>query len=96
MNAKTLIDNLHRRGVRLRIDGEGLRWFGPVGVMTETDLSTLRRHKAEALRWASGLPVASYACDIRYVAVRAGGQSKNESAIALRSSRLRDFARRLH
>ena len=47
MNAKTLIDNLHRRGVRLRIDGDVLRWFGPVGVMTETDLSTLRRHKAE-------------------------------------------------
>jgi len=49
MNAKTLIDNLHRRGVRLRIDGEVLRWFGPVGVMTETDLSTLRRHKAALL-----------------------------------------------
>ena len=49
MNAKTLIDNLHRRGVRLRIDGEVLRWFGPVGVMTETDLSTLRRHKGELL-----------------------------------------------
>ena len=47
MNAETLIDSLHRRGVRLRIDGEVLRWFGPVGVMTETDLSTLRRHKAE-------------------------------------------------
>ncbi len=49
MNAKTLIDNLHRRGVRLRIDGEILRWFGPVGVVTEADLSALRQHKAEVL-----------------------------------------------
>ncbi len=49
MNAETLIDSLHRRGVRLRIDGEVLRWFGPVGVMTEADLSTLRQHKAALL-----------------------------------------------
>jgi len=49
MNVETLIDGLHRRGVRLRIDGEVLRWFGPVGVMTEADLSALREHKAEVL-----------------------------------------------
>ncbi len=49
MNAKTLIDNLHRRGVRLRIDGEVLRWFAPVGVVTEADLSALRERKAEVL-----------------------------------------------
>ena len=49
MNAETLIDSLHRRGVRFRIDGERLRWFAPVGVVTEVDLSALREHKAEVL-----------------------------------------------
>ena len=49
MNASALIDDLHRRGVRLRIDGEILRWFGPVGVMAESDLSALREHKAEVM-----------------------------------------------
>ncbi len=49
MNAETLVVSLHRRGVRLRIDGEVLRWFGPVGVMTDADLSALRGHKSEVL-----------------------------------------------
>ena len=49
MNAETLIDGLHRRGVRLRIDGDRLRWVAPVGVMTEADLSALRQHKPEVL-----------------------------------------------
>jgi hypothetical protein len=49
MNVETLINGLHRRGVRLRIDGERLRWFAPVGVVTEADLTALRQHKAEVL-----------------------------------------------
>ena len=49
MSVETLVNDLHRRGVRLRIDGEILRWFGPVGVMAESDLSALREHKAEVL-----------------------------------------------
>ncbi len=49
MNVEILIDGLHRRGVRLHVNGEILRWFGPVGTMTEADLSALRDHKAEVL-----------------------------------------------
>ena len=49
MTEEALLDDLHRRGVRLRIDGERLRWFAPVGVVTEADLSALREHKAEVL-----------------------------------------------
>ncbi len=49
MNVSTLLDGLHRRGVRFRIDGDQLRWFAPVGVVTEADLSALREHKAEVL-----------------------------------------------
>ncbi len=49
MKVETLIDDLHRRGVRLRCDGDRLRWFAPVGVVTEADLSTLRQHKADVL-----------------------------------------------
>ena len=49
MNVETLINDLHRRGVRLRVDGDRLRWFAPVGVVTEADLSALRNHKAEVL-----------------------------------------------
>ncbi len=49
MIEQALLDGLHRRGVRLRIDGERLRWFAPVGVVTEADLSALRENKAEVL-----------------------------------------------
>ncbi len=49
MTEEALLDGLHRRGVRFRIDGERLRWFAPVGVVTEADLSALRQHKAEVL-----------------------------------------------
>ncbi len=49
MNVETLIDGLHRRGVRLRFDGDRLRWFAPVGIVTEADLAALREHKAEVL-----------------------------------------------
>ena len=49
MNAQAILDSLHRRGVRLRVNGDRLRWFAPVGVVTEADLSALRQHKAEAL-----------------------------------------------
>ena len=49
MNVETLIDDLHRRGVRLHINGDRLRWFAPVGVVTEADLSALRQYKANVL-----------------------------------------------
>ncbi len=49
MNVSALLDGLLKRGVRLRIDGVVLRWFAPVGVVTEADLSALRDHKAEVL-----------------------------------------------
>ena len=49
MSVRALLDGLHRRGVRLRIDGERVRWLAPVGIMTEVDLSALREHKAEVL-----------------------------------------------
>ncbi len=49
MNVETLIDDLHRRGVRPHVTGDRLRWFAPVGVVTEADLSALRQHKANVL-----------------------------------------------
>ena len=49
MNVPVILADLHRRGVRLRFDGDRLRWFAPVGVVTEADLSALREHKVEVL-----------------------------------------------
>ena len=49
MSAAALLDGLHRRGVRLRVDGDMIRWRAPVGVMTDADLSALRHSKAEAM-----------------------------------------------
>lgn len=49
MTTPTLLDRLHRRGVRFRIDGDRLRWRAPTGVMAEDDISDLREQKAEAL-----------------------------------------------
>ena len=49
MNVETLIDGLHRRGVRLHVNGDKLRWVAPVGVMTDADLFALREHKPEVL-----------------------------------------------
>jgi len=49
MNASAILNNLHRRGVSLRADGDMIRWQAPTGVMTEADLSALRDSKAEAL-----------------------------------------------
>ena len=49
MSAAVILDGLHRRGVRFRINGDTIRWRAPVGVMTEADLSALRQHKAEAM-----------------------------------------------
>ena len=49
MTEEALLDGLHRRGVRFRIDGERLRWFAPVGVVTEADLAALREHKPDVL-----------------------------------------------
>ncbi len=49
MTASAILDGLHRRGVRLWINGEKLRWRAPEGVVTAADLSALREHKAEAM-----------------------------------------------
>jgi len=49
MNASAILDNLQRRGVRLRADGDVIRWQAPTGVMTEADLSALRHSKPEVL-----------------------------------------------
>ena len=49
MNASAILNNLHRRGVSLRADGDMIRWQAPTGVMTETDLSALRNSKPEVL-----------------------------------------------
>ena len=49
MNAQTILDGLHRRGVRFSVNGDKLLTRGPVGVVTEADLSALRQHKAEAM-----------------------------------------------
>jgi hypothetical protein len=49
MSAAAILDDLHRRGVRLWIKGEKLRWRAPEGVVTAADLSALREHKAEAM-----------------------------------------------
>ncbi len=49
MTTTTPLDRRHRHGVRLRIDDGRPRWFAPVGVVTDADLSALRQHKAEVL-----------------------------------------------
>ena len=49
MNAQTILEGLHRRGVRFSVNGDKLRTRGPVGVVTQADLSALREHKAEVL-----------------------------------------------
>ena len=49
MNASAILNNLHRRGVSLRADGNMIRWQAPTGVMTEADLSALRHSKPEVL-----------------------------------------------
>ena len=49
MNASAILNNLYRRGVSLRADGDVIRWQAPTGVMTEADLSALRQSKPEVL-----------------------------------------------
>lgn len=49
MEVQALLDRLYRRGVRLRLNGDRVRWFAPVGVVTEADLAELRQHKVEVL-----------------------------------------------
>ncbi len=49
MSVETHIDGLRRRGVRIHVNGDRLRWVAPVGVVTEADLSALREHKAEVM-----------------------------------------------
>ena len=49
MSAAAILDDLHRRGVRFRVNGDRLRWRAPEGVVTEADLSALRENKPEVL-----------------------------------------------
>ena len=49
MSAQALIDELHKRGVRLRVNGDKLCWSAKAGIVTEADLSTLRKQKPEVL-----------------------------------------------
>ena len=49
MSAQAILDDLHRRGVSFSVNGDKLRTRGPVGVVTEADLSALRKVKAEAM-----------------------------------------------
>lgn len=49
MSAQRLLDQLYRRGVRLRLNGDRVCWFAPVGVMTDADLTALRQHKSEVV-----------------------------------------------
>ena len=49
MSAEHLLDRLYRRGIRLRLNGDRVRWFAPAGVMTDADLAALRRHKPEVI-----------------------------------------------
>jgi hypothetical protein len=49
MNAQAHLDRLYRRGVRLRLDGDRVRWFAPVGVVSEAELTALRQHKVEVI-----------------------------------------------
>ena len=49
MSAQAILDDLHKRGVSFSVNGDKLRTRGPVGVVTETDLSALREVKAEAM-----------------------------------------------
>ena len=49
MNAQTILDSLHQRGVSFSVNGDTLRTRGPVGAVTRADLDVLRKHKAEAM-----------------------------------------------
>ena len=49
MSAQAILDDLHRRGVRFSVNGGKLRTRALVGVVTEADLSALRKVKAEAM-----------------------------------------------
>ena len=50
MNAAAILNDLHKRGVRFSTNGDLLQWQETkAGVMTETDLSALRDHKADAM-----------------------------------------------
>ncbi len=49
MNAQAVLDRLHRRGVSFSVSGDKLRTRALVGVVTEADLSALRKVKAEVM-----------------------------------------------
>src|SRR5262245_11244721 len=49
MSAAELLGELRRRGVRLAVDGDRLRYSGPEGALTAALLAELARHKPEIL-----------------------------------------------
>ena len=49
MNASTVLEGLHRRGVKLRAAGDRLRWRAPAGVISHADVEALRVHKETIL-----------------------------------------------
>jgi hypothetical protein len=49
MSARTLLDNLTRRGWELRADGSVLRWKAPRGDARPEDLAALAEHKCAIL-----------------------------------------------
>lgn len=49
MSAETLYQNLTKRGVRLSANDGNLKIDAPAGLLGETDLLTVRQHKADLL-----------------------------------------------
>ncbi len=56
MNVPALVDDLHRRGVKLRAAGDRLRWRAPTGVMSHADVAVLRTHKETILSFLRPAP----------------------------------------
>ena len=49
MKAHSLIDDLHKRGVRHCANGDKLHWSANAGIVNEADLTALRENKVEVL-----------------------------------------------
>jgi hypothetical protein len=49
MTASALLADLTRRGVRLEVKGERLKWRAPSGQISEADKAAIRTHKPELL-----------------------------------------------
>ncbi len=78
MNASAILDNLHRRGVSLRADGDTIRWQAPTGVVTEADLSALRQSKPEVLAIIREERAAIIQFDAYYSRREADCRARNE------------------